>query len=175
VVLTIHPHLMATKFYTLISQAVQHKKFPSYSQNTTKIFIPSKYFFLSPYLLPLVSCFLDVILRLDETSRIPKLRRHRWWTETCCPYWILMGGCLGRHHRSDWGFWHQIYCIGSVDMGVSTYKAQLPSGKIIALKKLHRREAVEPTFDKSFKNEAKPINTALEHCKASWTSCTRVK
>jgi len=60
-------------------------------------------------------------------------------------------------------------------MGVSTYKAQLPSVKIIALKKLHRREAVEPSFDKGFKNEAKPINTALEHCKASCTSCTRVK
>ena len=48
---------MATKFYTLISQAVQLKKFLSYSQNTTKIFIPSKYFFPSPYLLPLLSCF----------------------------------------------------------------------------------------------------------------------
>uniref|UniRef100_A0A2N9IA44 non-specific serine/threonine protein kinase n=1 Tax=Fagus sylvatica TaxID=28930 RepID=A0A2N9IA44_FAGSY len=35
----------------------------------------------------------------------------------------------------------------------SVYKAQLPSGKTIALKKLHRLEAEDPNFDKSFKNE----------------------
>ena len=45
-------------------------------------------------------------------------------------------------------------CIGTGGYG-SVYKAQLPSGKIVAIKKLHRLEAENPTFDKSFKNEVK--------------------
>ncbi|KAF9686599.1 hypothetical protein SADUNF_Sadunf02G0006000 [Salix dunnii] len=46
------------------------------------------------------------------------------------------------------------YCIGSGGYG-SVYRAQLPSGKLVALKKLHRQEAEESAFDKSFKNEVK--------------------
>ncbi|KAK8999609.1 hypothetical protein V6N11_070768 [Hibiscus sabdariffa] len=49
------------------------------------------------------------------------------------------------------------YCIGIGGYG-SVYRAQLPSGKIVALKKLHRREAEVPAFDKSFKNEAKMLS-----------------
>ncbi|KAK9030928.1 hypothetical protein V6N11_032331 [Hibiscus sabdariffa] len=49
------------------------------------------------------------------------------------------------------------YCIGTGGYG-SVYRAQLPTGKIIALKKLHRREAEVPTFDKSFKNEVKILS-----------------
>ncbi|KAF2320925.1 hypothetical protein GH714_031946 [Hevea brasiliensis] len=44
------------------------------------------------------------------------------------------------------------YCIGTGGYG-SVYKAQLPSGRLIALKKLHKMEAEEPSFDKCFKNE----------------------
>ncbi|KAF2320922.1 hypothetical protein GH714_031928 [Hevea brasiliensis] len=44
-------------------------------------------------------------------------------------------------------------CIGTGGYG-SVYKAQLPSGRVIALKKLHRMEAEEPSFDKCFKNES---------------------
>ncbi|KAL4653715.1 hypothetical protein ACB092_01G325500 [Castanea dentata] len=54
-----------------------------------------------------------------------------------------------------------IYCIGTGGYG-SVYKAQLPNGKVIALKKLHRLEAEDPTFDKSFKNEIKML-TKLRH------------
>ncbi|XVF60495.1 hypothetical protein PTKIN_Ptkin08bG0051900 [Pterospermum kingtungense] len=49
------------------------------------------------------------------------------------------------------------YCIGTGGYG-SVYRAQLPSGKIVALKKLHRLEAEEPAFDRSFKNEAKLLS-----------------
>ena len=49
------------------------------------------------------------------------------------------------------------YCIGTGGYG-SVYKAILPSGKVVALKKLHRLEAEDPAFDKSFKNEAKVLS-----------------
>ncbi|KAH1092139.1 hypothetical protein J1N35_019396 [Gossypium stocksii] len=46
------------------------------------------------------------------------------------------------------------YCIGVGGYG-SVYKAKLPCGKVVALKKLHHLEAENPTFDKSFRNEIK--------------------
>ncbi|KAM4080308.1 hypothetical protein ACJW30_11G005000 [Castanea mollissima] len=49
------------------------------------------------------------------------------------------------------------YCIGTGGYG-SVYKATLPSGKVIALKKLHHLESQEPAFDKSFRNEAKVLS-----------------
>ncbi|KAL5739236.1 hypothetical protein ACOSQ2_028416 [Xanthoceras sorbifolium] len=49
------------------------------------------------------------------------------------------------------------YCIGTGGYG-SVYKAQLPNGKVIALKKLHRSESDEPTFTKSFENEVRVLS-----------------
>ncbi|RYR72143.1 hypothetical protein Ahy_A02g006347 isoform C [Arachis hypogaea] len=54
--------------------------------------------------------------------------------------------------------------IGSIPKEIGTgaygsvYKAQLPSGKIVALKKLHQRESQNPSFDKSFRNEIKMLS-----------------
>ncbi|WRX08337.1 Protein kinase domain - like 10 [Theobroma cacao] len=53
------------------------------------------------------------------------------------------------------------YCIGTGGYG-SVYRAQLPSGKVVALKKLHRLEAEEPAFDRSFRNEIKFL-TEVRH------------
>ena len=53
------------------------------------------------------------------------------------------------------------YCIG-IGGYESVYKAQLPSGKKVVLKKLHRLEADDPNFDKSFKNEVKML-TEIRH------------
>ncbi|KAJ4707480.1 putative Receptor protein kinase [Melia azedarach] len=44
------------------------------------------------------------------------------------------------------------YCIGTGGYG-SVYKAHLPSGKVVALKKLHRSETEESAFVNSFHNE----------------------
>ncbi|KAK2413598.1 putative leucine-rich repeat receptor protein kinase [Trifolium repens] len=49
------------------------------------------------------------------------------------------------------------YCIGTGAYG-SVYKAQLPSGNIVALKKLHGYEAEVPSFDESFRNEVKILS-----------------
>ncbi|KAI4353920.1 hypothetical protein L6164_002840 [Bauhinia variegata] len=53
------------------------------------------------------------------------------------------------------------YCIGTGAYG-SVYRAQLPSGKIVALKKLHQLESQEPSFDRSFRNEVKML-TDIRH------------
>ncbi|KAL3746273.1 hypothetical protein ACJRO7_015262 [Eucalyptus globulus] len=53
------------------------------------------------------------------------------------------------------------YCIGSGGYG-SIYRVRLPNGKIVALKKLHRFEAEDPAFDKSFRNEVKYL-TEVRH------------
>ncbi|CAL5387455.1 unnamed protein product [Camellia sinensis] len=53
------------------------------------------------------------------------------------------------------------HCIGTNGYG-NVYRAQLPSGKVIALKKLHRLEAEEPAFDKSFRNEVQML-TNIRH------------
>ncbi|XP_061352121.1 probable leucine-rich repeat receptor-like protein kinase At1g35710 [Gastrolobium bilobum] len=56
---------------------------------------------------------------------------------------------------------HIKHCIGTGAYG-SVYRAQLPSGKIVALKKLHQMESQNPSFDKSFRNEVKVL-TEIRH------------
>ncbi|RVW71669.1 Leucine-rich repeat protein 1 [Vitis vinifera] len=46
------------------------------------------------------------------------------------------------------------YCIGTGGYG-SVYRAQLPSGKVVALKKLHGWEREDPTYLKSFEMKFK--------------------
>ncbi|XP_014523025.1 probable leucine-rich repeat receptor-like protein kinase At1g35710 isoform X1 [Vigna radiata var. radiata] len=53
------------------------------------------------------------------------------------------------------------YCIGTGAYG-SVYRAQLPTGKIVAVKKLHRIESQNPSFNKSFHNEVKML-TKIRH------------
>ncbi|KAL7111112.1 hypothetical protein ACP275_05G067500 [Erythranthe tilingii] len=49
------------------------------------------------------------------------------------------------------------HCIGTGGYG-SVYRAQLPMGKVVAVKKLHRFEGENPTFDACFRNEAKVLS-----------------
>ncbi|XLT83976.1 hypothetical protein HN873_005729, partial [Arachis hypogaea] len=53
------------------------------------------------------------------------------------------------------------YCIGTGAYG-SVYKAQLPSGKTVALKKLHKTESENASFYKSFCNEVEVL-TEIRH------------
>ncbi|MED6173943.1 hypothetical protein PIB30_064457 [Stylosanthes scabra] len=56
---------------------------------------------------------------------------------------------------------HIRYCIGTGAYG-SVYKAELPSGKTIALKKLHQTESENPSFYKSFCKEVEVL-TEIRH------------
>lgn len=49
------------------------------------------------------------------------------------------------------------YCIGVGGHGI-VYRAQLPDGKLVALKKLHSFETKEPALRKSFANEVKTLS-----------------
>ncbi|KAL6325352.1 hypothetical protein AAG906_023197 [Vitis piasezkii] len=53
------------------------------------------------------------------------------------------------------------YCIGTGGYG-SVYRAQLPSGKVVALKKLHGWEREDSTYLKSFENEVQML-TRIRH------------
>ncbi|KAI4353905.1 hypothetical protein L6164_002825 [Bauhinia variegata] len=53
------------------------------------------------------------------------------------------------------------YCIFTCAYG-SVYRAQLPSGKIIALKKLHQLESQDPSFGRRFQNDVKML-IAVRH------------
>ncbi|XP_060672199.1 MDIS1-interacting receptor like kinase 2-like isoform X4 [Ziziphus jujuba] len=53
------------------------------------------------------------------------------------------------------------YCIGTGGYG-SVYRAQLPGGKVVALKKLHGSEVEQPNLRKSFMNEVKTL-TEIRH------------
>ncbi|KAF5475944.1 hypothetical protein F2P56_007698 [Juglans regia] len=53
------------------------------------------------------------------------------------------------------------YCIGTGGYG-SVYRAKLPSGNVVALKKLHQREAENLGFYKSFINEVRVL-TEIRH------------
>ncbi|KAF5475937.1 hypothetical protein F2P56_007691, partial [Juglans regia] len=53
------------------------------------------------------------------------------------------------------------YCIGTGGYG-SVYRAELPSGNVVALKKLHQKEAENPVFYKSFINEV-GVLTEIRH------------
>ncbi|KAL5582370.1 hypothetical protein UlMin_014812 [Ulmus minor] len=53
------------------------------------------------------------------------------------------------------------YCIGTGGYG-SVYRARLPNGKIVALKKLHSSEAEVSSFRESFTNEVKML-TEIRH------------
>ncbi|XP_022967839.1 MDIS1-interacting receptor like kinase 2-like isoform X1 [Cucurbita maxima] len=71
----------------------------------------------------------------------------------CSVYDMIMGMCSAYDDIIEATEDFDIkYCIGTGGYG-SVYRARLPNGKVVALKKLHTREAQETTLFKSFQNE----------------------
>lgn len=58
------------------------------------------------------------------------------------------------------------YCIGRGTYG-SVYKVELPSGKVVALKKLHGYEAEVPSFDECFRNEVRILSKIKQLCNSA--------
>ena len=87
---------------------------------------------------------------------------------TCSQYGLMMGKLQMDIMRVTKDFDIR-YCIGTRGYG-SVYKAHLPSGKIVALKKLHHLEAEDLTFDKSFQERGQNVNRnpTSEHCETPW-------
>ncbi|XP_022774483.1 probable leucine-rich repeat receptor-like protein kinase At1g35710 [Durio zibethinus] len=77
--------------------------------------------------------------------------------DLCCSIWNYDGKIAYEDIIAATEDFDIRYCIGTGGYG-SVYKAQLPCGKIVALKKLHRLEAEDPGFDKSFRNEVKILS-----------------
>ncbi|XP_022773728.1 probable leucine-rich repeat receptor-like protein kinase At1g35710 [Durio zibethinus] len=77
--------------------------------------------------------------------------------DLCCSIWNYDGKIAYEDIIAATEDFDIRYCIGTGGYG-SVYKAQLPCGKIVALKKLHHLEAEDPGFDKSFRNEVKILS-----------------
>ncbi|KAG5250218.1 leucine-rich repeat transmembrane protein [Salix suchowensis] len=131
--------------YTLPSKTNKNISFYQHHLTSIKIFLPITT--ISLFLLCLGCCYLSRCkgTQLEPTSLKNGDLLSVWNYDGRIAYEDIIASTENFDLR---------YCIGTGGYG-SVYRAQLPSGKLVALKKLHRQETEEPAFDKSFKNEVK--------------------
>ncbi|XP_042982754.1 MDIS1-interacting receptor like kinase 2-like isoform X3 [Carya illinoinensis] len=113
-----------------------------------------------------------------QLKQAKALHETEWWfnstSNSSACHWegitCNAGGSVTSIDRSDQGLGDIIeatedfdirYCIGTGGYG-SVFKAELPSGNVVALKKLHQREAENPVFHRSFMNEVRVL-TEIRH------------
>ncbi|KAF8012960.1 hypothetical protein BT93_I0965 [Corymbia citriodora subsp. variegata] len=86
-------------------------------------------------------------------------------------FYLILGSCIILRRRTEskqleivekngdfWSVWNYDGRIAYEDIiNGSVYRAQLPNGKIVAVKKLHRLEVEDPSFYQSFRNEVKHL------------------
>ena len=140
--LPIYIDLFPLSNYTLISHT-------AYLQNPREILIPSKYFLPSSpfHSLFFLGCYSLSRCKVKTTQVEPTSLEMK----TYFPYEDIIAATEDLDLK---------YCIRSTGYG-SVCKAQLPSAQVVALKKLHHREAEEPGFNKSFKNEVKLLTSFM--------------
>ncbi|KAK9193063.1 hypothetical protein WN944_003759 [Citrus x changshan-huyou] len=135
------------------------KGFPSCSQRhiLAPSFIMSVKNFL-PLTIVLAFTIFGFILRLKSKSENPKLVARGAKNGDVFSVWDYDGKILYEDLINATEDFHIGYCIGTGGYG-SVYKAELPDGKVVALKKLHHSETEDSAFVKSFQNEARVLST----------------
>ncbi|GAY32953.1 hypothetical protein CUMW_274360 [Citrus unshiu] len=135
------------------------KGFPSCSQSQKHP--PSIILFVKIFLpLSLVLAFiiLGFILLLKRQNKTLKLNSRAAKNGDVFSVWNYDGKILYEDLINATEDFHIKYCIGTGGYG-SVYKAELPDGKVVALKKLHHSETEDSAFVKSFQNEAHVLST----------------
>ncbi|KAH9735373.1 MDIS1-interacting receptor like kinase 2 [Citrus sinensis] len=133
--------------------------FPSCSQSQKHP--PSIILFVKIFLpLSLVLAFiiLGFILLLKRQNKTLKLNSGAAKNGDVFSVWNYDGKILYEDLINATEDFHIKYCIGTGGYG-SVYKAELPDGKVVALKKLHQSETEDSAFVKSFQNEAHVLST----------------
>ncbi|KAH9671763.1 MDIS1-interacting receptor like kinase 2 [Citrus sinensis] len=133
--------------------------FPSCSQSQKHP--PSIILFVKIFLpLSLVLAFfiLGFILLLKRQNKTLKLNSRAAKNGDVFSVWNYDGKILYEDLINATEDFHIKYCIGTGGYG-SVYKAELPDGKVVALKKLHHSETEDSAFVKSFQNEAHVLST----------------
>ncbi|KAH9735400.1 protein kinase domain-containing protein [Citrus sinensis] len=139
------------------------KGFPSCSQSQkhppsiirfVKIFLPLR--------LVLAFIILGFILLLKRQNKTPKLNSRAAKNGDVFSVWNYDGKISYEDLINATEEFHIKYCIGTGGYG-SVYKAELPDGKVVALKKLHQSETEDSAFVKSFQNEAHVLSTSVAH------------
>ncbi|GAY68837.1 hypothetical protein CUMW_267290, partial [Citrus unshiu] len=137
----------------------QVEGFPSCSQCqklTLSIILSVKIFL--PLTLVLAFTIFGFILLLKSKSENPKLVSRAAKNGDVFSVWNYDGKILYEDLINATEDFHIGYCIGTGGYG-SVYKAELPDGKVVALKKLHHSETEDSAFVKSFQNEARVLST----------------
>ncbi|KAK9195625.1 hypothetical protein WN943_003750 [Citrus x changshan-huyou] len=130
------------------------KGFPSCSQSQKhppSIILFVKIFLPLSLILPFI--ILGFILLLKRQNKTPKLNSRAAKNGDVFSVWNYDGKILYEDLINATEDFHIKYCIGTGGYG-SVYKAELPEGKVVALKKLHHSETEDSAFVKSFQNEA---------------------
>ncbi|XP_024955838.2 MDIS1-interacting receptor like kinase 2-like [Citrus sinensis] len=137
----------------------QVEGFPSCSQRhrLAPSFILSVKIFL-PFTLVLAFTIFGFILLLKGKSENPKLVTRAAKKGDVFSVWNYDGKILYEDLIDATEDFHIRYCIGTGGYG-SVYKAKLPDGKVVALKKLHHSETEDLAFVESFQNEARVLST----------------
>ncbi|KAH9671770.1 MDIS1-interacting receptor like kinase 2 [Citrus sinensis] len=135
------------------------KGFPSCSQSQKhppSIILFVKIFLPLSLILPFI--ILGFILLLKRQNKTPKLNSRAAKNGDVFSVWNYDGKILYEDLINATEDFHIKYCIGTGGYG-SVYKAELPEGKVVALKKLHHSETEDSAFVKSFQNEAHVLST----------------
>ncbi|XP_052299385.1 probable leucine-rich repeat receptor-like protein kinase At1g35710 isoform X6 [Citrus sinensis] len=135
------------------------KGFPSCSQSQKhppSIILFVKIFLPLSLILPFI--ILGFILLLKRQNKTPKLNSRAAKNGDVFSVWNYDGKILYEDLINATEDFHIKYCIGTGGYG-SVYKAELPDGKVVALKKLHHSETEDSAFVKSFQNEAHVLST----------------